>query len=226
MMYQRTIVAGASEDRLSRLIAERLAPGADKKRIDERIWDLFGEEWAIVFTDLSGFSRNVETFGIIHFLQTIFESERLLIPIVDDYDGILLKIEGDSMMIIFRNPGKALKAVAGMQAACHRYNIDRTEEERILLCAGIGYGRVLRIGDSDVFGKEVNAASKLGEDTAKAGEILVTASVVEAVSADKDFHFTGMDGSSSVTGKFYRFNYQEQTAAPPLDGRSQIARSG
>jgi hypothetical protein len=29
-------------------------------------------------------------------------------------------------------------------------------------------------GDDDVFGAEVNAASKLGEDTAKAWEILVT----------------------------------------------------
>ena len=50
----------------------------------------------------------------------------------------------------------------------------------MLLCVGIGYGRVLRIGDRDVFGQEVNAASKLGEDLATAGEILVT----EAVRAD------------------------------------------
>jgi adenylate cyclase len=213
MKYQRSIVAGASEDRLSRLIAERLAPGADKKQIDERIWDLFGEEWAIVFTDLSGFSRNVEAFGIIHFLQTIYESERLFVPIVDEFDGILLKIEGDSMMIIFRNPGKALKAVAGMQAACVNYNRRRAEEERVLLCAGVGYGRVLRIGDSDVFGKEVNAASKLGEDTAKAGEILVTEGVVKAVTAEEDFHFTEADAASAVTGRFFRFDYQAGAAA-------------
>lgn len=44
----------------------------------------------------------------------------------------------------------------------------------MLLCVGIGYGRVLRIGDLDVFGAEVNAASKLGEDIAKANEVLVT----------------------------------------------------
>jgi class 3 adenylate cyclase len=208
MKYQRSIVAGASEDRLSRLIAERLAPGADKERIDRRIWDLFGEEWAIVFTDLSGFSRNVETFGIIHFLQTIYESERLFVPIVDEFDGILLKIEGDSMMIIFRNPAKALKAVAGMQAACADYNLDKAEEERVLLCAGVGYGRVLRIGDSDVFGKEVNAASKLGEDTAKAGEILVTEGVVQAVSKETGLSFTELRDTSAVIGKAYRFKYQ------------------
>ena len=39
---------------------------ADLARIDQRIWDLFGEEWAVMFTDLAGFSRQVEAFGIIH----------------------------------------------------------------------------------------------------------------------------------------------------------------
>src|SRR5512133_3403990 len=59
MRKRFTIGMGASEDRLERLIAERLLPGADKKRIDERIWELFGEEWCVMFTDLSGFSRRV-----------------------------------------------------------------------------------------------------------------------------------------------------------------------
>ena len=44
--------------------------------------------------------------------------------------------------------------------------------------------RELKIGDADVFGNEVNASSKLGEDTAKAWEILVTDSVKEAAGGD------------------------------------------
>jgi len=208
MMYQRSIAVGASEDRLSRLITERMAPGADTTRIDARIWDLFGEEWAIVFTDLAGFSRNVEAFGIIHFLQTIFESERILVPVIDEHDGILLKIEGDSMLIIFRNPLKALKAVAGMQAACANYNAGRAKTEQVLLCAGVGFGRVLRIGDADVFGKEVNSASKLGEDTAKAGEVLVTQGVVDAVPSTAGFKFSELVDMPAAVGKAYRFDYE------------------
>jgi len=208
MMYQRSVGAAASEDRLSRLIAERMAPGANKQHIDERIWDLFGEEWAIVFTDLSGFSRNVEAFGIIHFLQTIYESERILVPIIDDHDGIILKIEGDSMLIIFRNTIKALKAVASMQQACIAYNVGRVDEERVLLCAGVGFGRVLRIGDADVFGKEVNSASKLGEDTAKAGEVLVTRAVVDAVATIGGLRFIELDDIPVAIGKAYRFEYR------------------
>lgn len=208
MMYQRSIAVGASEDRLSRLIEERMEPGADKERIDARIWDLFGEEWAIVFTDLAGFSRKVEAFGIIHFLQTIFESERMLVPIIDEHDGILLKLEGDSMLVIFRNPLKALKAVAGMQAACAEYNADKADEDKVLLCAGVGYGRVLRIGDADVFGKEVNSASKLGEDTAGAGEVLVTQGVVDAVPSGSGLRFSRLENPPAAVGAAYRFEYR------------------
>lgn len=211
MNYRRSIASGASEERLSRLMEERLEPEADRARIDERIWDLFGEEWAVVFTDLSGFSRKVEAFGIIHFLQIIYESERILVPVVDANDGILLKIEGDSMLIIFRKPAKALRAVASMQRACADYNKDKPEEDRILLCVGVGYGRMLRIGDADVFGREVNAASKLGEDTAKADEVLVTQAVVDAVgSADapgakEAFRFECIDETPAAVGKAYRY---------------------
>lgn len=165
-----------SETRLWKLIEERCAPGADVKRIDERIWDLFGEEWAILFTDLSGFSRQVAAFGIIHFLQVIFEQKKLLLPIAAAHDGILVKVEADSLMVIFKHAARAIRCAVEMQHASQQYNARRAPEEQVLLCAGIGFGRILRIGDTDVYGQEVNAASKLGEDTAKSNEILVTTS--------------------------------------------------
>lgn len=179
MPYLYQIVTSASQDRLEKLIDERLQPGADKAQIDNRIWDLFGEEWAVMFTDLAGFSRRVAEFGIIHFLQTIFESQRILVPCIESYDGILVKSEGDSLMVIFRSAAKALECSVAMQRRVAEYNQGRDEAEQVLLCVGLGYGRILRIGDHDVFGAEVNAASKLGEDTAKAWEVLVTGGVVE-----------------------------------------------
>jgi len=174
MSRKSAVTSSASEDRLERLIRARLEPGADKERIDAQIWDLFGEDWSVMFTDLSGFSRRVAEFGIIHFLQVIYESERLLVPIIEEHDGILLKVEGDSFLVIFRNARKAIQCSIAMQASLASANVGRAPENRILLCVGLGAGRVLRIGDTDVYGAEVNAASKLGEDTAKAGEILVT----------------------------------------------------
>lgn len=191
MSYKRSILTSASEDRLEKLIEERISAATqnEKDAIDKRIWDLFGETWCVMATDLSGFSRHVSTFGITHFLQTILESERLLIPIIEDHDGILLKIEGDSFFVIFRNVEKAVRASLLMQKKLAIYNEKRLDEEKVLLCVGLGYGKVLRVGDEDVYGAEVNAASKLGEDTASSYEILATENVMKACAEMKDVTF-------------------------------------
>ena len=180
MSFIGRIAISASQERLESLIEERLRPGADKPGIDARIWDLFGEHWAVMFTDMSGFSRRVAEFGIIHFLQIIHESQRILVPCIEGHDGILLKTEGDSLLVIFRTAIRALECALAMQRAARDYNRDREDAEKVLLCVGLGFGRLLRIGDRDVFGAEVNAAAKLGEDTAKAWEILVTGAVRQA----------------------------------------------
>lgn len=193
MSFRRRIVHGASEERLQKLIAARIEAAADRDAIDQRIWDLFGEEWCIMATDLAGFSRNVAEFGIIHFLQTIYESERILIPVIEKHDGILLKVEGDSFFVIFRNVQKAIRASIEMQRTTVRYNAARVPQEHVLLCVGLGFGRVLRIGDADVFGAEVNAASKLGEDIARASEILVTKAVRDAATSIDGISFEPID---------------------------------
>ncbi len=91
MSHNSKTVMQNSEGRLYDLIAKRLLPDANKAEIDQRIWDLFGEEWCVMMTDLAGFSRRVAEYGIIHFLQTIYESERLLLPVIEQHEGFLLK---------------------------------------------------------------------------------------------------------------------------------------
>lgn len=202
-----THISHTSIERLELLIKKRLEKNADKEDIDRRIWDLFGETWAIMFTDLAGFSRNVERFGIIHFLQIIYESKRLFIPIIDKYDGILIKMEGDSMLVIFRNPFKALRCAIDMQKATFSYNQNKVDEEKILLCVGLGYGDILKIGDTDIFGAEVNAASKLGEDIAKQGEILCTENYIETTSKLTNIEYEPISEIPSGAKKAYKIFY-------------------
>jgi adenylate cyclase len=203
-----------SESRLWDLVEARTRPGADTARIDQRIWDLFGEEWAVMFTDLSGFSRKTAEFGIIHFLQVILEKKRLLLPIIGDHDGILIKVEADSFLIIFKRAAAALECAIAMQHACQRLNQRRKPEEQVLLCVGIGFGRILRIGDSDVYGQEVNAASKLGEDTARADEILVTDSVRASAGNFDGVSYTDIELPVPGSNKNWRVTYP----APVLPG--------
>ncbi len=197
-----------SERRLWQLIEARTLPGADLKRIDQRIWDLFGEEWAVMFTDLAGFSRQTAAFGIIHFLQIIHEQKKLLLPIVADHDGILIKTEADSMLMLFRRAESAVRCAIAMQHACQKDSERRVPEEQILLCVGVGRGRILRIGDHDVWGAEVNAASKLGEDTAKAHEILVTESVRQHCQDALDVGFLDLGIAVAGSAQNYRLKYR------------------
>lgn len=192
-------------------MAERLEAGADRASIDQRIWDLFGEEWCVMATDLSGFSRGVAEFGIIHFLQTIYESERLLVPVVERHDGILLKVEGDSFLVIFRNPRKAIHAAVEMQRTTRRYNEGRDPEDHVLLGVGLGFGKLLRIADTEVFGNEVNSACILGESYAKGYDILVTQSVHER--AGEGIAFEPFEFVPPGAGAVYRVVYSSSSDA-------------
>ncbi len=88
-------------NRLWELLERRRRPDADVAAIDARIWETFGETRAVMFTDLAGFSRMVAEFGIIHFLQEIHEQRSILLPVVREHEGILVKEEADSMLLLF-----------------------------------------------------------------------------------------------------------------------------
>lgn len=159
---------------LSAMLAVRNQPDADRAAIDGLIFQRFGCTKAVMFTDLVGFSRRVEEFGILHFLQLIHESEALFVPLIKLHGGRCLKRDGDSLLVLFDLPTDALGAALAIMDAAAAANPARGPEERINVCIGLGYGEVLLIDDADVWGAEVNAASKLGEEMAQGGELLVT----------------------------------------------------
>jgi adenylate cyclase len=195
-----------SEGRLWSLIEER-SKAKEPAIVDQRIWDLFGETWAVMFTDLSGFSRQVQSFGILHFLQIIYEHKKVLDPVISAHDGILIKTEADSLLIIFRRTASAVKCAVKMQRVLETLNEGRNPDVQVLLCVGIGHGPILRIGDKDVYGQQVNAASKLGEDTAKAREILVTKAAMESAGDIPGVTYEKLDVAVAGSDENYRLVY-------------------
>jgi|TARA_B100001059_G_C17731695_1_gene526559 adenylate cyclase len=184
MAYTEKVLMDLSQDRLEGLLNERLNARGNKDKqdhIDQRIWDLFGEEWCILFTDLSGFSKHAKEFGIIQLIQTIKESERIFSPIIENYDGFVVKTEGDTLIVIFRSRKKAIKCAIDLQNLSKNYNEGKASEDHIILCCGLGWGKILRVPGLkvDIFGEEVNFSAKLGEDTANGGEILITNNLAE-----------------------------------------------
>ena len=173
-------------EELATLLELRRRHDTDRAAIDAAIFQRFGQLQAVMFTDLVGFSRVVEAFGIVHFLQLIHESESLFKPLIEQQGGRCVKHEGDSLLVLFDTPKQALNAAQAMTQATADVNPGRAEEDRIEICIGLGFGNVLCIDNNEVWGAEVNAASKLGEEMAKAGEVLATDKMRRAL-ADEPF---------------------------------------
>jgi class 3 adenylate cyclase len=69
-----------------------------------------------------------------------------------------------------------------METFLRRRNRARPANERVRFSYGIGHGKLLDL-DGDLFGLEVNLASKLGEDLARPGEVLLTPSATQGLDA-------------------------------------------
>lgn len=65
-------------------------------------------------------------------------------------------------------------AAEGVQAALRAIDKTLPADWDLYACVGIGYGPVLMIQNEDMFGSEMNLASKLGEDVAGPGNVLLT----------------------------------------------------
>ena len=180
----------AEQHELWKFLEERVSPDADVEDVDRRIWEKFGVEGAIMFTDLSGFTRRSAELGITHFLAIIHQSQILLRPVIEKRDGTVFEVVGDSMLIWFPTIRQALHCSVEMQRACRQFNADLKPANQILLCVGIGYGRVIRVGDSRLAGGEVNVASKLGEDIAEGYEILISDEACKAAGEMPGLTFT------------------------------------
>jgi class 3 adenylate cyclase len=96
--------------------------------------------------------------------------------------GRIVKVEADSILLCYEDVAGACRGVDTIDALLRRHNRERPPNEQLRFSYGIGYGEVLDIED-DVFGLEVNLASKLGEDLALPGEALITPAAAATLDA-------------------------------------------
>ena len=152
-----------------------------RKKIEASLWESFGEEQAVFVLDMSGFSRLTRKYGIIHYLSMVRRMQLTSGPIVRSFDGYMIKYEADNCFAVFPNPLLAVNAAIAMQHAFDAANILTADDLDIRIACGIDYGKILIVGSEDCFGDAVNRASKLGEDVAEAGEILITQDAMQMI---------------------------------------------
>jgi adenylate cyclase len=157
----------------------RTTPSA-RASLDCKSWPALTRKRAIVFTDTADFTTRTLRDGILHFLMGFDHVVKALRPVVRKHGGTVVKVEGDSLLLTFEDARTACAAVVALDATLGRVNRARPEGERFRFSYGIGYGDVIEL-EGDVFGLEVNVASKLGEDLAKPGEALLTPAAAAAL---------------------------------------------
>jgi class 3 adenylate cyclase len=159
----------------------RAEPGA-RAGLDRKAYARLFAKRAVVFTDTADFTVRTARDGILHFLMLF---ERLLPKArrsVARAGGELLKVEADSFLLRFADPVSACRGIDAIEAALRRLNRGRPANERLRFGYGVGFGDVLDL-ENDLFGLEVNLASKLGEDLARPGEALLTPAAAAGLDA-------------------------------------------
>lgn len=163
-----------AEAELARLLDERNEHPESLAAIDAEIWRRFGITGAVLVLDMCGFSRLTLRYGITHFLSMIRRLQQIVRPVVMAADGRIVKTEADNVFAIFDDVPDALAAARDILKQLAAANVFLPEDWDLHASIGIGYGPLLRIGEHDVFGSELNLASKLGEDIAGPEEILLS----------------------------------------------------
>lgn len=170
---------------MEKLLQERNEHPESAVAIDEKINGVFGETLAVFVMDMSGFSRQTLRHGIIHFLAQIHRMHSICTPVVEAHHGEVIKYEADNVFAVFPDVESAVEAAVELDRSLEAANTMLPDEYDMHGEFGIGYGHILVIENEDIFGSEVNLASKLGEDLAQRGEILITESAYKQVADSK-----------------------------------------
>ena len=174
------------------------APVDRRPAIEELILNTFQHQKAVLALDMSGFTLTVRRDGILSYLCQVRRMQKLTLPIVLSHQGELVKCEADNLLAVFDDPERAVAAAVAMVQAAASEPADGGP--KLSFSIGIDYGQLLLLNGVDCFGDPVNLAHKLGEDIARAGEVLITQRVREELGEGTRFGLREMPLSISGVG--------------------------
>jgi adenylate cyclase len=161
-----------------------------RREIEQEIWSLYGEKKAVLIIDMTGFTVLTERWGSVHYLSMITRMQRVTKPIIEQYNGEVVKFEADNCFAIFDNVEESINASIELNKALEIENQKTPDKFDIKIGCGIAYGNILLLENEDIYGNAVNIASKLGEDIAAIGEILVTYKAMKNITINETFKYT------------------------------------
>lgn len=173
----------ASDQRFHQLML-RYAQEIDPQRraeLEQTLWQEYGKTCSVCVIDMSGFTRITQRYGVVHYLSMITRMQLTAAPVIQNHGGTVVKFEADNCFATFIEPVDAIRACISLNIAFNAANLLTEDDQDVRIACGIDHGDILMPHPADFFGNSVNRASKLGEDLAEAGDILVTATAMERV---------------------------------------------
>jgi adenylate cyclase len=166
--------------------------------------DKYLHERAILSIDMTGYTSSVLKYGELHSFLRIMNAQRVVGPVLQELGAELIRCFADDVVALFHDPGSALDAAFEIHRRIRLFNrSELSSKDPTSCCAGIGFGTVFAIGPNLAQGDEMNQASKLGEDIARANETLVTERAYAAVAGRRDVRFERQDQDDQLF-PFYR----------------------
>ena len=188
---------------------------AARDALEETLWSEFGLDKVVLVLDMSGFSRITQRHGIVHYLSMVRRMQLTAEPVIESHGGTVVKFEADNCFAMFDDSLSAVRCGVGLNLAFDAANIVTPVELDIHISVGIDRGRVLVVDNYlEFFGNAVNCASKLGEDGARPGEILLTKAVADDIPAHARIDLRPLTiALSGVQIEGYSVQYRKTPAA-------------
>jgi len=187
----KTSDAGTSSGNIEEILREQA-------RLEQVLREKFKKEVVILFTDICGYTKYVDTWGDLKGRSMLQRHNDIVLPLIKKHEGIVIKTIGDAVMASFSKPLPAVKAAIDIQNGLYQHNRDVGATDAIHVKIGINMGEAL-VEEKDVHGDVVSVASRI-QSQAMPDQILVSQVVYEEVRGSEDI-LCRWHGSVKVKGK-------------------------
>jgi adenylate cyclase len=154
-------------------LREARAPGR-LDAITRELTQRFEREQAVMVVDMCGLTDMTQHSGVVHALALVQYLRDTGIEAIQPHGGVLVETVADDLLCVFPDVGTALDSAGALAMTLEAHNATADPQWKMNVSIGVGHGPILNVDDRWIAGAEVNLASKLGEDVAEAGELLLT----------------------------------------------------
>ena len=190
-----------------------------RDRLDKILQDKFVKRMTIVFTDVCGYTKYMDTRGDIAGRAWMQKHNDIVLPLIEKNNGKVLTLMGDGVMSSFEETEDAVKACIDVQKGLAEYNRAAEPADALHVTIGINTGEIL-VDSDHIAGDVVNTASRI-ETKADPDQILISQSTYDAVRGSTEI-LCRRHGSVKVKGKdealeLYRVIWQHEETVITTD---------